>query len=134
MASRMLEARAVGALDPGGMRDIIASLPEQLSTGLKVGEAAPVPIEEAQRIFIVGMGGSAIGGDVFAAWLADRPRIPIQVVRDYRLPAYARPEDPLVAGSHFRQTEETPAPTAPGVQLGCCVVAPTPGGTPRRLA
>src|SRR5207237_821369 len=83
------------ALDPGGMRDIIASLPEQLSTGMKVGEAAPVPIEEAQRIFIVGMGGSAIGGDVFAAWLADRAKIPIQVVRDYRLPAYARREDPL---------------------------------------
>jgi len=47
MASRMLEARAVAAVDPGGMRDIIASLPEQLSTGLKVGEAAPVPTEEA---------------------------------------------------------------------------------------
>src|SRR5439155_1450963 len=62
MASRMLEARTVAALDPGGMRDIIASLPEQLSTWMKVGEAAPVPIEESQRIFIVGMGGSAIGG------------------------------------------------------------------------
>src|SRR5439155_712414 len=61
MASRMLEARTVAALDPGGMRDIIASLPEQLSTGMKVGEAAPVPIEEAQRIFIVGMGGWALG-------------------------------------------------------------------------
>ncbi len=43
----MLEARTVAAVDPGGMRDIIASLPEQLSTGLKVGEAAPVPTEEA---------------------------------------------------------------------------------------
>src|SRR2546423_8556422 len=106
MASRMLEARAVGALDPGGMRDIIASLPEQLSTGLKVGEAAPVPIEEAQRIFIVGMGGSAIGGDVFAAWLADRAKIPIQVVRDYRLPPYARPQDlPLAVSDSANPAE-----------------------------
>src|SRR5256714_13077624 len=108
MASRMLEARAVAALDPGGMRDIIASLPEQLSTGLKVGEAAPVPIEEAQRIFIVGMGGSAIGGDVFAAWLADRAQNPIQVGRDYRLPAHARPQDLPVAVSHSGNPEETP--------------------------
>src|SRR3989442_1553140 len=129
MASRMLEARTVAAVDPGGMRDIIASLPEQLSTGMKVGEAAPVPIEEAQRIFIVGMGGSAIGGDVFAAWLSDRAKIPIQVVRDYRLPAYARPEDLLVAVSYSGNTEETLAATAQGIKLGCRVVAITSRGT-----
>src|SRR5256884_7043904 len=114
MVLRMLEARAVAAIDPGGMRDIIASLPEQLATGMKVGEAAPVPIEEAQRIFIVGMGGSAIGGDVFAAWLADRAKIPIQVVRDYRLPAYPRPEDLLAAVSYSGNTAETSPATPPG--------------------
>src|SRR5256886_11265968 len=97
MVLRMLESRAVAAIDPGGMRDIIASLPEQLATGMKVGSAAPVPIGDAQRIFIVGMGGSAIGGDVFAAWLAGRPRIPIQGVPDDRVPSCAR-------------TESTPAP------------------------
>src|SRR5207249_467583 len=59
----MLDARAVAAVDPGGMREIIASLPDQLSAGMKVGESTRVPIEEAQRIFIVGMGGSAIGGE-----------------------------------------------------------------------
>jgi len=134
MASRMLEARTVAAVDPGGMRDIIASLPEQLSTGMRVGGAAPVPIEEAQRIFIVGMGGSAIGGDVFAAWLADRAKIPIQVVRDYRLPAYARPDDLLVAVSYSGNTEETLAATAQGIKLGCRVVAITSGGTLRDLA
>src|SRR5438552_3418819 len=134
MASKMLEARTVAAVDPGGMRDIIASLPEQLSTGMKVGEAAPVPLEEAQRIFVVGMGGSAIGGDVFAAWLADRAKIPIQVVRDYRLPAYARPEDLLVAVSYSGNTEETLAATAQEIKLGCRVVAITSGGTLRSRA
>src|SRR6266702_6703905 len=134
MVSRLLEARTVAAVDPGGMRDIIASLPEQLSTGMRVGGAAPVPTEEAQRIFIVGMGGSAIGGDVFAAWLADRAKIPIQVVRDYRLPAYARPEDLLVAISYSGNTEETLAATAQGIKLGCRVVAITSGGTLAELA
>src|SRR2546421_8068376 len=108
MVLRMLEARAVAAIDPGGMRDIIASLPEQLATGMKVGSAAPVPIGDAQRIFIVGMGGSAIGGDVFAAWLAGRTRVPLPVGPGYPLPAYARPEDLLVAGSFSRNTGEDP--------------------------
>src|SRR2546430_3061252 len=131
MVLRMLESRAVAAIDPGGMRDIIASLPEQLATGMKVGGAALVPIGDARRIFIVGMGGSAIGGDVFAAWLADRTRIPIQVVRDYRLPAYARPEDLLVAVSYSGKTEETPAATAQRIKLGCRVVVVTSGGALR---
>jgi glucose/mannose-6-phosphate isomerase len=129
----MLEARAVAAVDPGGMRDIIASLPEQLSAGLKVGGAARVPLDGAQRIFIVGMGGSAIGGDVFAAWLADRTRVPIQVVRDYRLPAYARPEDLLIAVSYSGNTEETLAATTQAIKLGCRIVAITSGGTLRDL-
>src|SRR5438034_4698194 len=128
MASKMLEARTVAAVDPGGMRDIIASLPEQLSTGMKVGEAAPVPLEEAQRIFVVGMGGSALGGDVFAPCLADRAKIPIQVVRDYRLPSYARPEGLLVAVSYSGNTEETLGATAEGIKLGCRVIAITSGG------
>src|SRR5437016_4783829 len=130
----MLDARAVAAVDPGGMREIIASLPDQLSAGMKVGESTRVPIEEAQRIFIVGMGGSAIGGDVFASWIADRAKVPIQVVRDYRIPAYGRPEDLLIAVSYSGNTEETLAATTQGLKLGCRVVAITSGGTLRDLA
>jgi len=129
----MLDARAVAAVDPGGMREIIASLPDQLSAGMKVGESTRVPIEEAQRIFIVGMGGSAIGGDVFASWIADRAKVPIQVVRDYRIPAYGRPEDLLIAVSYSGNTEETLAATTQGLKLGCRVVAITSGGTLRDL-
>ena len=129
----MLEARSVAAIDPSGMRDIIASLPEQLSAGVKVGEKERVPIGGSQRIFLVGMGGSAIGGDVFASWLADRAKVPIQVVRDYRLPAYARPEDLLIALSYSGNTEETLAATTQGIKLGTRVVAVTSGGTLRDL-
>ena len=129
----MLDARTVAAVDPGGMREIIASLPDQLSAGMKVGESTRVPIEEAQRIFIVGMGGSAIGGDVFASWIADRAKVPIQVVRDYRIPAYGRPEDLLIAVSYSGNTEETLAATTQGLKLGCRVVAITSGGTLRDL-
>src|SRR5439155_1613216 len=117
----------------GGMREIIASLPEQLSAGMEVGGSTRVPIDEAQRIFIVGMGGSAIGGDVFASWLADRAKVPIQVIRDYRIPAYGRPEDLLVAVSYSGNTEETLAATAQAIKLGCRVVAITSGGTLRDL-
>jgi glucose/mannose-6-phosphate isomerase len=131
----MLDARAVARVDPGGMRDIIASLPEQVSAAAtRARSGARVPIEESQRIFLVGMGGSAIAGDVFAAWVVDRSKLPIQVVRDYRLPSYARPEDLLIAVSYSGNTEETLSATSEGIKLGCRVVAITSGGALRDLA
>src|SRR5437016_8484128 len=135
MPSGMLDARAVARVDPGGMRDIIASLPDQISAAAIWAEGrARAPIAEAQRVLLIWMGGSAIAGDVFAAWVADRCKIPIQVVRDYRLPSYARPDDLLVAISYSGNTEETLAATAQGIKLGCRVVAITSGGTLRDLA
>src|SRR5436189_5383015 len=134
MRPTMLEPRAVAQVDPGGMRDIIASLPDQISAAMRLGTEAHFPVDEAQRIFLVGMGGSAIAGDVFAAWVSDRSKVPIQVVRDYRLPSYARSEDLLVAVSYSGNTEETLSATAQGIKLGCRVVAITSGGTLRDLA
>src|SRR5436305_14451970 len=123
MRTSMLDELDVAQVDPGGMRKIIASLPEQLSAGMEVGGSTRVPIDEAQRIFIVGMGGSAIGGDVFASWLADRAKVPIQVIRDYRIPAYGRPEDLLGPVSYSGSSEEMLAATAQAIKLGCRVVA-----------
>src|SRR5256884_4575852 len=119
MPSGMLDARAVARVDPGGMRDIIASLPDQISAAAIWAEGkARAPIAEAQRVFLIGMGGSAIAGDVFAAWVADRCKVPIQVIRDYRLPSYARPEDLLVAVSYSGNTEETLGATAEASNWG----------------
>src|SRR3989442_8140814 len=109
----MLEPRAVAQLDPGRMRDIIASLPDQIAAATRA-RATHFAVDEAQRIFLVGMGGSAIAGDVFAAWVADRSKGPIQVVRDYHLPSYARSQDILVALADSGTPEETYALTAPG--------------------
>src|SRR2546425_1680609 len=134
MRPTMLEPGAVARVDPGGMRDIIASLPDQISAALRSSAKAHFPVDEAQRIFLVGMGGSAIAGDVFAAWVADRSKVPIQVVRDYRLPSYARSEDILVALSYSGNTEETMAATAQGIKLGCRGIAITSGGLLADLA
>jgi len=134
MQTTMLEPRTVAQVDPGGMRDIIGSLPDQISAAMRTGTQAHFPVDDAQRIFLVGMGGSAIAGDVFSSWVADRSKVPIQVVRDYRLPSYARSEDLLVAVSYSGNTEETLAATAQGIKLGCRLIAITSGGTLADLA
>jgi glucose/mannose-6-phosphate isomerase len=80
------------------------------------------------------MGGSGIAGEVFAAWVADRSRIPIHPIHDYRLPSFAKPGDLLIAISYSGNTEETLAATAEGIKLGCRLVIITSGGALARLA
>ena len=134
MGSGMLEAEAVERVDPGGMRDIIASFPEQLAEGMRRGLGAMAGVANASRVFLVGMGGSGIAGEVFSAWVADRSRIPIHPVHHYRLPSYAKPGDLLIAVSYSGNTEETLAATGQGIKLGCRLVAVTSGGALAKLA
>ncbi|HEY7587702.1 MAG TPA: bifunctional phosphoglucose/phosphomannose isomerase [Thermoplasmata archaeon] len=130
----MLEPKAVERLDRGGMRAIIASLPEQLEEGIRRGLGLEIDVRGPARVFIVGMGGSGIAGDVFAAWVADRSKVPIQVLHDYRLPSYAKPGDVLIAVSYSGNTEETLAAAAEGFKLGAKLVAVTSGGQLADLA
>src|SRR3989442_10085035 len=53
----VLHARALARGDPGGRRDIIASLPGQISAAAIWAEGeAPAPIAHAPRVFLVGVG------------------------------------------------------------------------------
>ena len=129
MGPAMLEPKAVEKVDRGGMREVIASFPEQLTEGLRRGEAVAADAADAPRVFLAGMGGSGIAGEIFAAWVADRARVPIRTVHDYRLPTHAAQGDLLLALSYSGETEETLAAAAAGRTLGCRLIAVTSGGT-----
>jgi len=130
----MLEPEVVARTDPGGMRNILLSLPEQLEDGLRRGLGHALDLQGAERVFLVGMGGSGIAGEVFAAWVADRSKVPIQPIHDYSLPSYAKPGDVVIAVSYSGDTEETVAATTQAVKLGCRIVAVTSGGALAALA
>lgn len=134
IVSAVLEPEAVEKVDRSGMRDLIASFPEQLADGVRRGLGLSAELGSASRVFIAGMGGSGIAGEVFASWIADRSRIPIHPIHDYRLPSYAKPGDLILAVSYSGETEETLAAVAQGIKLGCRIVAITSGGSLAKLA
>lgn len=53
------------------------------------------------------MGGSAIGGDCLRSVLAGELRVPMQVSREYHLPAYVSEKTLVIASSYSGNTEET---------------------------
>jgi glucose/mannose-6-phosphate isomerase len=130
----VLEPAAIAKVDRDGMRALVAALPEQLAEGLRRGLGTPASLDGASRIFLAGMGGSAIASDLFAAWVEDRTKVPVRVVRGYRLPPAAKPGDVLVAVSYSGETEETLSAAAEGRRIGCRLVAVTSGGSLGKLA
>ncbi len=59
------------------------------------------------NIVILGMGGSAISGDLLVSYLADEISLPISVIRGYELPRYVNENSLVFAISYSGNTEET---------------------------
>lgn len=119
-------------LDAADMLAEIDNLPQQLQDAYHLGQEQPLDglrPAEVRRVLIAGMGGSAIGGDLLAAYVADTCAHPVAVWRDYGLPAWAQgPETLVVASSHSGNTEETLSALETAQKAGCQVVAVTTGG------
>ena len=123
----MLAPVEVSRIDKRDVLGIMSSLPEQMVFGLDQGSACELP-SDLKRIFVVGMGGSAIAADVFAAWTMDKRATDIQVIRDYRLPAYACEGDVVIAASYSGNTEETLSAASQALGIGCKLVGVSSGG------
>ena len=118
------------ALDVSDMYAAIEGLPEQLERAFALGMQQPLPeFHGLKYVIVAGMGGSAIGSDLLAAYMQGRASLPLTVHRDYDLPAWAKgPETLVIASSHSGNTEETLSAFGRALEKGCQVVAVSRGG------
>lgn len=123
-------------VDPEGMLAEIDGLPDQLQAAWDLGQSLPLPIVEGIRqVVIAGMGGSAIGGDLLAAYVVPRMSIPVIVWRNYDLPAFASgPGTLVITASHSGNTEETLSAFERGKEARVSLMAITTGGELARRA
>jgi len=112
------------------MLELIRTLPNQIEEALNYN----VPdVKRPNRIFICGMGGSAISGDL-AKLIPQKLHCPVEVIRDYNLPPYAQEGDLLIASSYSGNTEETVAAFEDGISRKLNVIVITSGGKLLELA
>lgn len=95
---------------------------------IKISKNITIRYKKPKNIIIAGMGGSAIGGEILKDWLQNRLPTPIQVCREYRLPAYADRDTLVFAVSYSGNTEETLSAFLDAVKRGCMILAVTSGG------
>ena len=122
--------KSFGKLDPQNMLGEIDNLPRQLQSAWDFGQQQPLPDAKGlTHIIISGMGGSAIGADLLAAYIAPVCKLPVIVHRDYSLPAWAHsPHTLVIASSHSGCTEETLDAFDVAVKAGCRLLAVCTGG------
>ncbi len=80
------------------------------------------------NIIVTGMGGSAIGGELLKDWAKERIQVPIEVNRDYQLPAYANEKTLVLVTSYSGDTEETLSSLLDVLKRKCMVYCITSGG------
>jgi glucose/mannose-6-phosphate isomerase len=117
-------------LDPGGMLAHIDDLPDQLRRAWDHGMSQTLPaMSGIRQVLVAGMGGSAIGADLLAAYLEPISSAPVFIQRDYNLPAWAAGEQTLViASSHSGNTEETLSVFEQARHAGCQLFVISTGG------
>ena len=126
----------IRAADPGNMLERIKDLPKQVREAWRIASTATLPPAhgDVRNITVAGMGGSAIGGDLAAALLADELKVPMGVHRDYGLPAYVGRDSLVIVSSYSGNTEETLSSFAEAQKRGARVIALTTGGKIAELA
>ena len=95
--------------DKSGMLNHLHAFPEQCQKAWEKVRSFELPREytEISNVVILGMGGSAIGGDIVRRLALAESKVPVWVHRDYGLPAFVDGSTLLIASSYSGNTEET---------------------------
>jgi glucose/mannose-6-phosphate isomerase len=127
-------AELADALDNGGMIGYTRAFVQDFRQGLnhvsleRFDWMNQLANKKWAGILCLGMGGSAAGGEFLSALASFQGTIPVQVQRDYTLPAWWNPTWLIVATSHSGNTEETLEATETGLKSGATVVVISTGG------
>lgn len=100
----------------------------KIPNDVKVSKKITIKYKKPQNIIITGMGGSAIGGEILQDWLQDKLPIPIQICRNYTLPAYANRNTLVFAISYSGETEETLSAFIDAIRRKCMTITISSGG------
>ena len=134
-------------LDKDNMIELLEEFPQKMRDALRLGEEFNIPTDllptpapasvsvsipnstpNFKNIVVLGMGGSAIGGDLLSDYLADELSIPMVVIRGYDIPKFVDENSLVFAVSYSGNTEETLSALKRCLEVKARVIALTSGG------
>lgn len=123
-------------LDPANMLEQLHKFPEQCRAAWrKAGEfKLPPDYTNINKVVILGMGGSAIAGDLLQSLVSGVSKPIVFVHRDYDLPAFVDDSTLVIASSYSGNTEETLSAFSQALKTKSKKLAMTTGGKLQALA
>jgi glucose/mannose-6-phosphate isomerase len=125
------ELEQIKEFDKSMMLGVIRDLPEQIKeivTQVKESEIPAPELPKPNKILVLGMGGSAISGDILSSWLEFESNIIISTVRYYEVPKSADENTLVFACSYSGNTEETLSAVNDAFEKKCNLICITSGG------
>ncbi|MFH0867942.1 MAG: bifunctional phosphoglucose/phosphomannose isomerase [Candidatus Woesearchaeota archaeon] len=113
-------------LDSQNMLQVIKDFPKQCREALNLPKGVSAQ-GEVSNIVVLGMGGSAIGGDLLKIYLSEE-NIPVYVNRDYKVPNFVSEQSLVFAVSYSGNTEETLSALNDAKEKNAQIIAITSGG------
>jgi len=94
----------------------------------------PQDYANIDKVVILGMGGSAIGGDLVSSLALSEAKLPILIHRDYNLPTFIDAKTLVIASSYSGMTEETLSSFEQALDTKSKKLAITTGGKLKTMA
>lgn len=129
------DAGQIAALDRSGMLTVVSQTPEMIEQAERFSAGVTLPkAGKLSQIVVLGMGGSAISGDIAADLYQKKLPVPLLVNRSYLLPEFVGPDSLVFALSYSGNTEEVLNSAKEADRRGAQIVCVTSGGKLKELA
>lgn len=115
-------------IDKSDMLSFCVEAPKLCRKAAKLAEAVRIDYSKPQTIIVAGMGGSAIGGELLKDWTRDKIDVPIEICREYSLPAYANKKNLVFVISYSGETEEALSMFLDATKRNCMTFCISSGG------
>jgi glucose/mannose-6-phosphate isomerase len=115
-------------VDRSNMLSFCIEAPKHYGNAATLASQFKISYAKPEAIVVAGMGGSAIGGELLKDWARDRLAIPVDVCREYHLPAYANKNTLVLATSYSGETEETLNVFLEALKRKCMITCISSGG------
>ena len=116
-------------VDKGNMLAFCVEAAEHYRKAANIAEKISLQHANPANIIVAGMGGSAIGGELLKDWVRNKAQAPLEVNRDYALPAYANKKSLVLVVSYSGETEETLSAFLDAVKRKCTIFCVSSGGS-----
>jgi len=129
----------ISQYDSQNMYDILVNFPKQIKDAIKIGEKSPTfnnPLT-SKNFVVLGMGGSAIGGDLvksFVSTLPDCKDVYMFINRNYTIDFPITEDTNIIVSSYSGNTEETLAAYQEAKEKTKNIICITTGGKLEELA